>query len=197
VGVVTYGDGAYRLYAPEECTGRGGYPPVWHERIKHEVREAAENRCVRCGHPYVTGAGEWSSCDGACLHGGPLRRRGLGEEWVVVEKAVDLDGMEAPALVLVCLGNGIEVQAQWRILTVHHLSMVKGDLRWRNLVALCQRCHLTIQGKVQMARVWPWGHSSWFYPFAAAHYAAVYLGEELSREETMVRLDELLALERA
>jgi hypothetical protein len=48
-----------------------------------------------------------------------------------------------------------------------------------------------------MARVWPWEHSTWFEPYVAAYYALVYLGEELTREETMERLDELLALERA
>jgi hypothetical protein len=47
-----------------------------------------------------------------------------------------------------------------------------------------------------MARVWPWEHSDWFKPYVAGYYAAVYLGEELTREQVDARLDELLALER-
>ena len=30
-------------------------------------------------------------------------------------------------------------------LTVHHLDGIKTNCEWRNLVALCQRCHLHIQ----------------------------------------------------
>jgi hypothetical protein len=90
--------------------------------------------------------------------------------------------------------------SEWRILTVHHLRLghdAKRDLRWWNLAALCQRCHLQIQGKVQMERVWPHEHSEWFKPYAAGWYAWSYLGLELTREQTAERLDELLALELA
>lgn len=34
------------------------------------------------------------------------------------------------------------------VLTVHHLDGNKWNLEWWNLVALCQRCHLRIQAKV-------------------------------------------------
>lgn len=33
-----------------------------------------------------------------------------------------------------------------RTLTTHHLNMIKSDCRYINLVALCQKCHLYIQG---------------------------------------------------
>lgn len=33
-----------------------------------------------------------------------------------------------------------------RVLTTHHLNMIKSDCRYINLVALCQKCHLYIQG---------------------------------------------------
>jgi hypothetical protein len=89
------------------------------------------------------------------------------------------------------------LDAQWRILTVHHLTGVKHDLRWWNLAALCQRCHLMIQGRVRMEQVFPHEHSEWFRPYAAGYYAATYLGEDLTRSETDARLDELLALELA
>lgn len=168
------GVGVLRMYAPEEC-GADGYPLAWHKgepSVKDLVRETAGNRCVRCGHPYVKrehGKGEWSPCDDRCTHGGPLRRTGAGAERVY--------------------------EAQWRILTVHHLTGVKADLRWWNLVALCQRDHLQIQGRVRMEQVYPYEHSDWFKPYAAGYYAATYLGEDLTREEAVERLDELLALE--
>lgn len=163
----------FRVYAPDEL-GSDGYPPEWHETIKHAVRAEAGHRCVRCGHPYRNGEhgnGEWSGCGADCQHGGPIHVFG---------------GLAFPA-----------VGARWRILTVHHLDGDKANCRWWNLVALCQRCHLRVQRVVVMARVWPWAHSAWFVPYVAAYYAHAYLGEDLTREETAARLDELLALERA
>jgi hypothetical protein len=56
---------AFRLYGLDEL-GPDGYPPEWHERIKHEARVLAGDRCVRCLHPYRAGTGEWSPCDGRC-----------------------------------------------------------------------------------------------------------------------------------
>ena len=89
------------------------------------------------------GDGEWSPCDEHCTHNGPVRY------W-----NDDLPGHvyapEDPAT------HGAVAwqhrQAQWRILTVHHLTGEKADCRWWNLAALCQRCHLTIQGRVVMER---------------------------------------------
>lgn len=81
-------------------------------------------------------------------------------------------------------------------LTVHHLNGDKGDNVWFNRAALCQRCHLSIQSRVVMDRMWMLEHSDWFKPYAAGHYARKYLGEVLSREEVEARLGELLALER-
>ena len=158
-----------------------GAPPVWETgpAIKDLVRELAGYRCVRCGHPYppeITSLhpkGEWTPCDQNCTHGGEL----------VETLRYNEDGMVW--------------EARWRILTTHHLNGVKHDCRWWNLAALCQRCHLAIQGRVVMDRVYVLEHSEWFKPYAAGWYASSYLGEELSREETMERLDELLALERA
>ena len=171
----------YRVYSADEC-GKDGYPWAWHgigvgsgSGVKDLVRHEAGGRCVRCHHPYAQGAGEWSPCDARCKHHGPLR-----------------------CLVSATPQRAGAIEAQWRILTVHHLRLgadAKRDLRWWNLAALCQRCHLQIQGKVQMERIWPWPHSEWFRPYAAGWYAFAYLGEDLTREQTMARLDELLALE--
>lgn len=83
-------------------------------------------------------------------------------------------------------------------LTVHHLDADKSNCRWWNLTSLCQRCHLTIQGRVILDRPWVLTeHTEWFRPYVAGFYAFKYLGEDLSREQVMARLDELLGLERA
>jgi 5-methylcytosine-specific restriction endonuclease McrA len=181
-----------RLYSPLECSGPDGYPPQWHESIKHNVREEAGYRCVRCAHPY-RGGGEWSPCDERCSHRGPARLRYVATDGTDVE--IDNHILAINAAVVV--GYGKRVDARWRILTVHHLDGNKANCRWWNLAALCQRCHLTIQGRVDMRRVYPWPHSDWFRPYAAGYYAWVYLGEDLTRDETVQRMDELLALELA
>jgi 5-methylcytosine-specific restriction endonuclease McrA len=201
-----------RVYTRPEEIGRDGYPLAWHKctsclgdgctvcggegSAKDLVRALAGHRCVRCGHPYRKGEhgkGEWSPCDEQCTHRGPYRYEWLGEG----REEVGSEGFVSTAGQVKHLCGLRAVEARWRILTVHHLTMDKADLRWWNLASLCQRCHLQVQGKVQMARVYPWPHSEWFKPYAAGWYAWAYLGEELTREETMARLDELLALELA
>lgn len=193
-----------RLYSADEC-GADGYPLLWHRGlgwdlnlgIKHMVRDQAEHRCVRCLHPYekatASKRGEWSPCDERCTHRGEYRyRHGPGDEWFSQPDDEDWIGEAGLGFEV-----GVEVEARWRILTVHHLDNVKGNCRWWNLVALCQRCHLQIQGKVRMERVWPWEHSGWFKPYVAGYYAQTYLGEDLGREAVVARLDELLGLELA
>lgn len=137
------------------------YPHDW-KAIANRIKDEAERRCVRCGHPaeYVAYR---IPCDEQC---DPLRHPGG-------------------------LNDGKQ-----RILTVHHLDGDKANCAWWNLTALCQVCHLQIQAKVNLGQVWPFEHSEWFKPYAAGWYAHKYLGEQLSREEVMERLDELLALER-
>lgn len=213
-----------RLYGPEEPVDAKGYPLPWSScpdcngtgwidldpagasrdgchtcwagpghiggegSIKDLVRELADHRCIRCGHPYVKGQngnGEWSPCDAHCRHGGPIS---VGES--LLPQPQKTAGSYAKSYL-------DRVAAQWRILTVHHLTGDKLDCRWWNLAALCQRCHLTIQGRVNMAQVYPYPHSEWFQPYAAGYYAATYLGEDLTREQTIERIDELLALEAA
>jgi hypothetical protein len=185
----------FRVYEPEEC-GKDGYPLAWHKidggpGVKHLVREQAGHRCVRCRHPFECGVSNavWSPCDTECVHTGPFR---CGEDL--------LEGAAAGEAGLHVRNNHQPVLAHWRVLTVHHLRLghdAKRDLRWWNLAALCQRCHLQIQGKVVMERVWPWPHSNWFKPYAAGWYAHAYLGEDLTREEVDARMDELLGLELA
>ena len=207
----------FRIYEPDEC-GEDGYPYAWHGKerlpsdpglivlakrppaIKDLMREQAGNRCVRCGHPYVKGMGEWSPCDEGCRHAGPIRwtTAAVPDLWLHVEENYETPGWPQGSLVQTTLAAaGREfVQARWRILTVHHLNGIKADCRWWNLASLCQRCHLRIQRTVVMPRVFPWEHSEWFKPYAAGWYAYAYLGEDITREEAIARQDALLSLER-
>lgn len=179
---------------------RDGYPLAWKRgdpRVPDLVRQLAGHRCVRCQHPFVCGEtpGAWSPCDKRCTHDGPLRVF-YGEDVDAVSLEQLSAGFVAGDTIATYAPLG-RVEAKWRVLTVHHLTGVKHDCRWWNLAALCQRCHLEIQGRVRMEQVYPHEHSEWFKPYAAGYYAATYLGEDLDREETMARLDELLALEAA
>ena len=204
-----------RRYALWEC-GNDGYPMSWHRPsafsedgcryynlpdsetaiencgkivtrhppIKDLIREEAAHRCQRCGHPYPPGItetcprGEWTPCDVYCSHGEPVRYRD--------EPITQPDG---------ATGVYVWKEAHWRILTVHHLNEDKADCRWWNLAALCQRCQLRMQRAVVMGRPYHYEHSEWFKPYAAGFYAWKYEGVDLSREQTLERLDELLAYE--
>lgn len=79
-------------------------------------------------------------------------------------------------------------------LTVHHLDLDPANCRWWNIPALCQRCHLHIQAVVVMERPFMFEHTDWFRPYVAGYYAYTLLGEDLTREQVMARLDELLSL---
>lgn len=149
--------------------------------IKDLIRERDGHRCRRCHHPYRKGQGQWSKCDVYCTHDGPVRYVDESAEGSHQDTRME--------------GVGVFKEAEWRILTVHHLNGIKHDCRWWNLISLDQRCHLTIQGKVALDRPWHQPHSEWFQPFVAGFYAWKYLDLELSEEETMERLEELLALE--
>ncbi len=206
----------FRIYGEDEL-GPDGYPFAWKQipfehpvvaehlkgfGLKDQLRLEAGHRCERCHHPYFVkregnvtstaghqrarpSTGEMvqvSRCDDECRHGGPVIAYTSRTGWI------DYDGPDETI--------AEEVYAVWRVLTVHHLNGVKADCRWWNLAALCQRCHLTIQGRVVMERAFILEHSEWMKPHAAGFYADKYLGEQLTREQTLARLDELLALER-
>jgi len=83
----------------------------------------------------------------------------------------------------------------YHILTVHHMDGDKSNCRWWNLLALCQRCHLSIQARVNPETHYFLIHSAWIKPYIAGFYAWKYLNENLTRTEVESRLDELLALE--
>lgn len=159
--------------------------------IAAAAREAAGNRCVRCGHPFRCGEhgnGEWSLCDKECTHLGP--RRHLGEPgvgWLHTPASFASSG--------ILVAGGYVVEAQWRVLTIHHFDGDKSNNAWWNLLALDQRCHLQIQNKVIPQIPYFFEHSEWLRPYVAGFYARKYLGEDLTREQVMERLEELLRLE--
>lgn len=202
---------AFRIYESHEL-GEDDYPLRWHKLpepefeallndadmvlpggIKDVVRGLAGNRCVRCKHPYRAGMGEWSRCDQRCTHTGECR----GDPFPAMDhetfREIRFTDRYPTAGRWACHMHVVE--ARYRILTVHHLNGVKQDCRWWNLAALCQRCHLTIQGKVVMDRVWPHEHSAWFKPYVAGFYAWHYLREDITRVEAEARMGELLGLE--
>jgi len=195
-------DELLRVYFDPAEIGSDGYPYVWHQEstateqngppndgpilnlaVKDYIRDLAGNRCERCLHPYEKGMGEWSPCDELCTHGEPRRT-------LIVENEVATIRVTGPPV------EGVRVEAQWRILTVHHLNGIKHDCRWWNLAALCQRCHLTIQAKVHLDRPYDRPHTEWFRPHAAGYYASTIRmldnGEEPSREWVMGHIDEIL-----
>lgn len=153
-----------------------------------KVREAAGHRCIRCHHPFETGThgkGEWTLCDVACTHQGPLRQW-CKDSWLNI-----VSNATAGALV----ANGDKIEAQWRILTVHHFDGDKSNDAWWNTLALCQRCHLTIQCRVDPDIPFFLEHSEWAKPYVAGFYAWKYKGLLITREEATDQMDELLALE--
>ena len=68
------------------------------------------------------------------------------------------------------------------VLTVHHLDGDKSNNADWNLAALCQRCHLHIQGKVFMAQFYMFEHTDWFKPHLEGYYHS--LAEQIKKLST-------------
>lgn len=58
-------------------------------------------------------------------------------------------------------------------LTVHHLDGDKSNNADWNLAALCQRCHLHIQGVVFLPQYYLFEHSEWFKPHIEGYYLSM------------------------
>ena len=58
------------------------------------------------------------------------------------------------------------------VLTVHHLDGNKANVARWNLAALCQRCHLKVQGRVFLPQCYMFEHSQWFVPHVVGYYKA-------------------------
>lgn len=82
------------------------------------------------------------------------------------------------------------------VLTVHHFDGDKSNNEWWNLMALCQRCHLKVQGRVNPEITYFLEHSEWAKPYVAGFYAKKYECRNITREEATARMAELLAYER-
>lgn len=176
----------------------GEYPPDWPE-INRLTCEMVGNRCIRCHHPYRKGThgnGQWTPCDSQCTHAGPLAFLDVIDDTVVPNYVTAIKGT-AGNLVIACRARDCDPPyAEWRILTVHHLDGDKSNCKWWNLLPLCQRCHLTVQGNVKPETPYFLEHSAWFRPYVAGFYAMKYEGKDITREEAIARMDELLAHER-
>ncbi len=167
----------------------GEYPADWKQRSDAAWADAG-HRCIRCLHPYRKGEhgkGEWTACDERCAHYGPLA-------FLMAESIVPTGDMMGTAGYHVKQGK--RILAQWRIGTVHHLDGNKSNCEWWNLLALCQRCHLTIQSRVNPQQPYMFEHTAWFKPYVAAFYAHKYEGRNITREEAATEMERLLSLER-
>lgn len=70
------------------------------------------------------------------------------------------------------------------VLTVHHLDGVKSNCADWNLAALCQRCHLHIQGKVKMDQLFFINIlevSPWFKPHLHGYLASLKAGQQAGK----------------
>ncbi len=84
--------------------------------------------------------------------------------------------------------------ASWHVLTVHHLDGDKGNNAWWNVLPLCQRCHLSIQGRVAPDRPFLFAHTPWFVPYVCGFYASYYGGQQITRAEAEATPDRWLRL---
>lgn len=86
--------------------------------------------------------------------------------------------------------------ASGHVLTTHHFDGDKANDAWWNLLALCQRCHLSFQNRVDPDIPFFLEHSAWLKPYVAGFYAHKYLQQAITRQEAAARMEELLLLER-
>jgi hypothetical protein len=63
--------------------------------------------------------------------------------------------------------------ASHHVFTVHHLDNNKSNCARWNLAGLCQRCHLKIQGRVNMSQFWMFEHSKWMIPHVVGYYESL------------------------
>jgi 5-methylcytosine-specific restriction endonuclease McrA len=159
--------------------------------LHNAVRADAGNRCIRCGHPQG---------DRQVITDDRLRVAKLKADYpnAVVHShtwdATDEDGWRV-VLQVACDDACTHVRdGKLRILTVHHLDGHKANNAWWNLLALCQACHLTIQGKVIPERPYLWPHTKWFKPYVCGFYAHYYGKQAITRAEADATPERWLAM---
>lgn len=67
-------------------------------------------------------------------------------------------------------------------LTVHHLDNDKSNCNDWNLAVLCQRCHLHIQGKVEMKQIWMFEHTGWMKPHVKGYLESLKIQQGVNLE---------------
>lgn len=153
--------------------------------LHNTVRAAANNRCVRCGHPEGDTMRLLTDLDAVCgyeTHQSAIVRDAGDGKWRVF-------------LLRPCTDHCTHPQdKKLRILTVHHLDGNKANNAWWNLLALCQVCHLQVQGKVIPERPYLWRHSDWFVPYVCGFYAHYYGEQSITREQADATPDRWLAM---
>ena len=146
------------------------------KELHNAVRAEAGNRCVRCGHP-----------------GGD--KLGTKGERIEVIHGVEFPVAKYAHVLMPCTEHCSHTEdGKLRILTVHHLDGHKANNAWWNLLALCQVCHLQIQGKVIPEQPYLWPHTNWFKPYVCGFYAHYYGGEAITREQADATPDRWLAM---
>lgn len=165
---------------------KSSYPKYWDE-LAERTKNLASWRCVRCGHPHESPK-ERIPCDAQC---DLIRHIEISQAAILFNYAGLTTHPDEYRL-----DSGLWLNQRQRVLTVHHLDGDKGNSAWWNLAALCQVCHLQIQGTVEIRQVYALEHSDWFKPYVAGYYAKTYQDRHLTREEVMAELDDLLQLER-
>lgn len=135
--------------------------------LHNAVRAEAGNRCIRCGHPEGDKMGK--------------RLVRFDEDDILFERPIPAGWAHDPMPCDDLCTH--ERNGKLRILTVHHLTGQKDDNRWWNLLALCQVCHLQVQGKVIPEQAYLHPHTPWFVPYVCGFYAATIGGLDITREE--------------
>lgn len=129
------------------------YPPDW-PQVRARILARAVHRCERCGVPnYAVGArdgdGEFVPLRGSAVAefaGRGLRYpSGAPISWSAAKALADAANTEHAGTPNACDPDGY----RWFVvvLTVAHLNHQPEDCRPENLLALCQRCHLTHDAK--------------------------------------------------
>jgi hypothetical protein len=149
------------------------YPKAW-PVASAEAKAAAGHRCIRCRHRAEGNKYDRHlPCDRQCVE--RYHPDGL---WTP-EPRKPFEHLDRRRV--------LRTRKQ-RILTVHHLDGDKANLAWWNLAALCQVCHLVIQGKSRNAVVRIYADPAWLerepwlVPYAIGWWAAQH-GEAISRGE--------------
>lgn len=115
-------------------------------------------------------------------------------EYAANGKEVRRAAREASGNKCIRCGHAHEVATGY-VLTTHHFDGNKANDEWWNLMALCQRCHLKFQSKVDPRIPFFFEHSEWAKPYMAGFYAHKYEGRNITRAEAIERMAELLAYE--